>query len=79
MKNPFKKQNHNGLIATLVIGSIAAGAIAYLYFTETGNETRKHLKKKAKAKAKDLAADILSKKTGLSKKFVRKTADVAVK
>jgi hypothetical protein len=43
MKNPFKKQNNTALIAIGVTGAAAAGAIAYLYLTDSGSNTRNKL------------------------------------
>ncbi|NNU34348.1 hypothetical protein HK413_09700 [Mucilaginibacter sp. S1162] len=40
MKNPFVKQNNTALIALGITGAAAAGAIAYLYLTDSGNNTR---------------------------------------
>ena len=75
MKNPFAKQDNNGVIVTVLLGGLALGAVAYLYLTESGGKTRKGLKKKLKEKGKDLAAGVISKKTGLSKKLVKKVAN----
>jgi len=75
MKNPFVTQNNNGLIAAVLLGTAAAGAVAYLFLTENGAATRGKLKKKAKAKARDLASKAISKKTGLPKKAVKAVAD----
>jgi gas vesicle protein len=52
MRNPFKKDNHTALIGAIVIGTVAAGAIAFLFLTELGDDTRKSLKKKIKSIAK---------------------------
>jgi gas vesicle protein len=43
MKNPFEKNDHKVLIAGIVIGSIAAGAAAYLFLTDTGTTVRQQL------------------------------------
>jgi hypothetical protein len=75
MINPFVKEDNTGLIAAIVIGSLAAGALTYLFLTDNGNAVTGKLKKKAKQKAKNLAADIVSKKTGIAKKIVKKAAD----
>lgn len=41
MKNLFKKKRNNtALIALGVTGAAAAGAIAYLYLTDSGSNTR---------------------------------------
>lgn len=74
MRNPFEKTPSGSLIAAILFGSIAAGAITYLYLTESGEATRKSIEKKVKAKAKNVAAKAVSKKTGLSKKTVKSLA-----
>ena len=79
MRNPFKKDNHTALIGAIVIGAVAAGAIAFLFLTETGNDTRKGLRKKIKSIAKDAAADAISKTTKIKKKVVNAAANHLVK
>jgi gas vesicle protein len=68
MKNPFKKSDHTVLIAGIAIASVAAGALAYLFLSESGEETRKNLKKKITQIAKDAATEIINQKDKLSKK-----------
>jgi gas vesicle protein len=91
MKNPFVKHNNNAaLIALGITGAAAAGAIAYLYLTDSGHNTRDKisdnvskeidkLTKTFKDSFKDLAAGIISAKTPLSKKTVKAVADHVVK
>jgi gas vesicle protein len=79
MENPFKKETHNGLIAAIVIGGVAAAALAYLFLTEDGEEMLEGLKHKLKEAAKDMASGVISDKSGISKNTVKKTADVVVK
>jgi hypothetical protein len=79
MKNPFEKDSHTTLIVAVAIVSIAAGAVAFLFLTETGNDTRKSLKKKIRAIAKDAAVDAISKKTKIKKRAVKAVADHIVK
>jgi hypothetical protein len=43
MKNPFEKNDHKVLIAGIIIGSAVAGAVAYLFLTETGTTVRQEL------------------------------------
>jgi gas vesicle protein len=43
MKNPFAKQDHTALIASIAIGSAAAGAATYLFTTEKGAELRRKI------------------------------------
>jgi hypothetical protein len=78
MKNPFQKENNSGLIATVVIGGIAAAALAYLFLTEEGEKVLESLKHKVKDIGKDMASGVVSDKTGISKKTVKKVADTAV-
>ncbi|MDB5287664.1 MAG: hypothetical protein JWR05_2613 [Mucilaginibacter sp.] len=68
MKNPFKKSDQAVIIAGVAIASIAAGALAYLFLSESGNETRKSLKKKIKEIAKDAVTELNNQKDKLSKK-----------
>lgn len=78
MKNPFEKESHTGLIAGLLIGGVVAAGLAYLFFTEDGEETLTGLKHKLKDMGKDIAAGMLSDKTGINKSTVKKAEDVVV-
>jgi gas vesicle protein len=87
MKNPFVKHNNNAALIVLgITGAAAAGAIAYLYLTDSGNNTRdkisdsvsKEIDKLAKTfrdSFKDIAAGLISDKIPLSKKTVKAIAD----
>ncbi|RYY37261.1 MAG: hypothetical protein EOP46_03385 [Sphingobacteriaceae bacterium] len=79
MKNPFVKRDNTKLIAAILAGSVLAGAAAYLFLTDSGTSVRGSVKKKLKEKGKDLAADLASKKTGFSKKTLKKVANHLVK
>jgi len=80
MKNPLKEEEDNtGLIIMIAAGAIVAGALAYLLLTDSGNEVVKSVKHRFKEKAKDLASDVISKKTGVKKKAVKKVADHVAK
>lgn len=79
MKNPFVRENNNGLIVAVLLGSIAAGALTYLFLTDGGADAREKLKKKAKRKAKELVVKAVRKKTGISKKAVKAVANHVVK
>lgn len=79
MNNPFKKETNTGLIAVIVIGSVIAAGLAYLFFTEDGEELLEGLKYRLKERIKDIASTVLSEETGISKQTVRKAADVAAK
>lgn len=56
MKNPFEKDNSN-LVVPIIIGAAAAAAIAYLFVTESGAETRNRI-----ADSVDKGWDTLKKK-----------------
>ncbi|MES2807726.1 MAG: hypothetical protein V4619_03830 [Bacteroidota bacterium] len=87
MKNPFAKRSNNAaLIALGITGAAAAGAIAYLYLTESGNNTRdkisdtvgKEVDKLAKSFSstfKDLAAGFISEKANVSKRTAKAVAE----
>lgn len=79
MKNPFKKEDHTGLIVAVAVGAVAAGGLAYLFLTESGSETRDAVRHKLKDVAKDLVSSLISDKTGIKKKTVKKVADHVVK
>jgi gas vesicle protein len=71
MKNPFKKSDPAAIIAGVAIASIAAGALAYLFLSESGDETRKSLKKKIE----DIANDVVTKFHDQKEKLAQKAAD----
>ncbi|QEM10772.1 hypothetical protein [Mucilaginibacter rubeus] len=79
MKNPFKKEDNTGLIVAIAAGALVAGTLAYLFLTESGGEVVRSIKHKLKDEAKDLASDVVSAKTGIKKKKIKKVADHIVK
>jgi gas vesicle protein len=78
-ENPFTKTGNNGLVATLLIGGIAASAVVYLYLSESGTKARVGLKKKIREKVKDKVSDVVHNKTGISKKAVKAVVDHLIK
>ncbi|MDB4926617.1 hypothetical protein [Mucilaginibacter sp.] len=78
MKNPFEKESYKGLIAGIAIGGVVAAGLAYLFFTEDGEELLAGFKHKLKDMAKDIGAGIVSDKTGVSKPTVKQAADIVV-
>jgi hypothetical protein len=76
MKNPFEKESHKGLIAGIAIGGLVAAGLAYLFFTEDGEETLAGLKHKLKDMAKDVGAGLISDRTGVDKTTVKKAEDI---
>jgi hypothetical protein len=79
MKNPFVKQDNTALIVAIAAGAVTAGAIAYLYLTESGAQARENIFHKIKDEAKNLASGFISAKTGIHKHTVKKVADHIVK
>ena len=49
MKNPFEKKQSGALVAGVILSSLAAGTISYLFMTKNGTEVREQLKIKVKA------------------------------
>lgn len=78
MKNPFVKKSPKGLIAGIAIGGVVAAGLTYLFFTEEGGELLADLKHKLKDMAKDIAAGVISEKTGFDKTTVKKAQDRVV-
>ena len=79
MKNPFQNEDNTGLIVAFAIGAVTVGALTYLFLTESGSEVIRSVKHKLKDEGKELASGIVSKKTGIKKRTVRKVADHIVK
>jgi hypothetical protein len=71
MENPFNKEKTT-LITGLVLGGAVAAGLAYLFFTEEGQQLLAGWTNKAKEAAKDIAAGIVSDKTGMSEKTIKK-------
>lgn len=76
MKNPFEKKTNTRLIGGIAIGGLVAAGLAYLFFTEEGEEALAGLQHKLKDIGKDIAAGVLSDKTGIDKSTVKKAEDV---
>lgn len=79
MKDPFEKDDNTAMIAAIVTGALVAGALAYLFFTDSGSESLRSAKRRFKDNAKDLASGIISDKTGIKKRTVKKVADHVAK
>jgi hypothetical protein len=86
MKNPFERKNNTALIALGVTGAAAAGAIAYLYLTDSGHSTRNKISDTLadtidkishglKDEFKNIVSGFISDKTNISKKRVKAVAD----
>jgi hypothetical protein len=79
MTNPFDKQPNAGVIAAVLLGSVAIGATAYLFLTDNGADVHGKAKKKLKAFAKDKVVHLVSQKTGFPRKAVKAVADHILK
>jgi len=79
MKNPFEKKDNTLLIATVLAGAAIAGTLTYLYLTKSGATALKAGKHRLKEKGKDVTAAVISAKTGVKKKTVKKVANHVVK
>jgi HJR/Mrr/RecB family endonuclease len=79
MRNPFESQHKTAIAVSLAAGTLAAGAAAYLYFTESGSHFRGGITRKIKDAGKDLIAGFISEKTPISKKTARIATDHVVK
>jgi hypothetical protein len=79
MENPFNKNHNTAIAVTLAAGAVTASSLAWLYFTESGASTRQSIWHKVKDEAKNLAAGIISNKTGIHKQTLKKVADHVVK
>jgi hypothetical protein len=79
MTNPFEKQSNAGVIAAVLFGSVAIGAVAYLFLTDNSSEIRGKTKKRLKAFAKEKAIKAVSEKTGFPTKAVKAVADHVLK
>lgn len=75
MENPFEKKDHTTLLIALAAGALVAGAVAFLALTKEGQDAIDSIKHKVKDAFKDMAAGIISDKTGVHKKTVKKVED----
>jgi hypothetical protein len=65
-------------IVIIAAGALVAGALAYLFLTENGQDIVESFKNNLKDKAKNLAAGAISDKTGIKKRWVKKATDQIV-
>lgn len=79
MKNPFKKENNNVLIAALAFSALAVGGLTYLFVSDSGKVSRRKAKKLVKEAFKNKASELASKRTPFSKKTVKTVLDHVIK
>ncbi len=75
MRNPLKKEDNSHLVVMIAVGALVAGALAYLLLKDNGNVFVRSVKHRLNDEGKDLAADVISKKSDIKKKFVKKAMD----
>lgn len=79
MKNPFKKEDHTGLIVGIAVGATAGIALGWLYLTDRGAQYRRQITGKLKKGISDTAAEIIDKKTIVPKKAAKAATDAVIK
>ena len=79
MKNPFKKEDHTGLIVGVAVGVTAGIGLGWLYLTDKGAEYRRQITRKFKEAVSDTAAEVIDKKTIIPKKAAKVATDAVIK
>ena len=79
MKNPFKKEDHTGLIVGLAVGVAAGVGLGWLYLTDKGANYRGQITKKFREAVSDKAAGLIDKKTIVPKKVAKVATDAVIK
>jgi gas vesicle protein len=79
MKNPFKKEDHTGLIVGLAVGVTAGIGLGWLYLTDKGAQYRRQITRKVKEAVSDTAAEVIDKKTIIPKKAAKVATDAVIK
>lgn len=75
MKNIDEKQDKSILIGALALGAAIAGGLVYLFLTESGTNLRAMMTCAIKEKGKDMAANALTKNTGVPKDITKAAAN----
>ena len=79
MKNPFKKEDHTGLIVGIAVGVATGIGLGWLYLTENGAQYRRQITRKLKEGISDTAAALIDKKTIIPKKAAKVATDAVIK
>ena len=79
MKNPFKKEDHTGLLVGLGVGAAAGIGLGWLFLTDKGAEYRRGLSRKFKEAVSDKAAEMIDKKTIFHRKAAKAATDAVIK
>ena len=79
MKNPFKKEDHTGLIIGAALGLTAGITLGWLFLTDKGAQYRRQISRRVKDGLSDTAAEIIDKKTIIPKKAAKAATDAVIK
>lgn len=79
MKNPFKKEDHTGLIVGIAVGLTAGIGFGRLYLTDSGAQYCRQLTRRVKERLSDSAANLIDKKTIVPKKVAKLATDAVIK
>ncbi|OKS88146.1 hypothetical protein [Mucilaginibacter polytrichastri] len=79
MKNPFKKEDHTGLIVGIAVGITAGIGLGWLFLTDKGAQYRRQITRKIKEGISDSAAGLIDKKTIIPKKVAKVATDAVIK
>jgi len=79
MKNPFKKEDHTGLIIGLAVGLGAGIGLGWLLLTEKGAAYSKQISAKLKELLSDTAAKEIDENTVIPKKAAKVATDAVIK
>jgi hypothetical protein len=79
MKNPFKKEDHTGLILGIAVGVTAGIGLGYLFLTDKGAQYRRQIGRRFKEAVSDKAATLIDKKTFVPKKAAKVATDAVIK
>jgi gas vesicle protein len=79
MKNPFKKEDHTGLIVGIGVGVAAGVVLGWLFLTDKGTQYRKQIRTKFREGLSDTAAEVIDNKTIIPKKAAKVVTDAVIK
>ena len=79
MKNPFKKEDHTGLIIGVALGLTAGVGLGWLFLTDKGAQYRRQINRTLKEALSNTAADVIDKKTIIPKKVAKVATDAVIK
>ena len=79
MKNPFKQEDHTGLIVGIAVGVVAGIGLGWLYLSDKGAQYRRQISRKFKEGVSDTAAELIDKKTIIPKKAAKVATDAVIK